>query len=123
MKAEVWVNRWGDQVTFVGDSYIIYDKVDRLGTEVIGSNTDILNINMEEKKLSYYGFGFRPLNELDEDAYRLAVICENCKHINANTENKCMSCSNKVNCGIVESYDEHEKLNDNFEPVKLQHYE
>lgn len=77
MQAEVWENQWGDLAIFVGKKYVIYDKVDRLGAEVLCMHKDMHEHNIEDIKLDYYKNGFRPVEDESNTKSIYCRLCEN----------------------------------------------
>lgn len=77
MQAETWENQWGDLAIFVGKEYVIYDKVDRLGAEVLCMHKDKSENDIENIKLAYYKNGFRPVSDEPKTQSRYCELCEN----------------------------------------------
>ena len=118
MKAEVWNNVYGDEVVFVGEDYVIYNKCDRLGAEVICMQKDRPDTNIETIKSSYYKNGFRPI---DENVKANSFYCKLCAYFGSCGDDvltkKCCTCIKGRICpGQVYK-------TDNFELKKIESYE
>ena len=83
MKSEVWANEFGDTAIFVGDMYVIYDKVDRLEAELSCVYKTANPVNIEQLKKKYYDNGFRPVG----DNTGLNSKCTVCKYNNICNKN------------------------------------
>lgn len=117
MHSEKWQNNLGDIAIFVGEDYVIYDKIDRTDVDILALHRGRHDTNMDDVKLAYYKNGFRPIDETKANK----GLCFMCKYnstcCTGDDTNKCCNCNQGVKCP-----DQQMKYN-NFEITQMKKYE
>lgn len=119
MKAEVWANEFGDTAIFVGDMYVIYDKVDRLEVETSCVYKSSTPINIDEVKRKYYKNGFRPLDEKAKS--RGSSKCDVYEY-----NNKCCTGEGSIpccTCNVIRVCPDQKYSTNNFKLKSIKEYE